>query len=88
MRDSKVLFGRDHNLSLETKSMDIDMRNKDDGDDKGIVAPNGNGRDYDRDRPRDGRDREYDRDKRDRDRDRDRRDSGGLVFFFYSAIFD
>jgi len=63
--------------------MDIDMRTKDDGDDKGIVAPNGNGRDYDRDRARDGRDREYDRDKRDRDRG-DRRDSGWQDFFLLS----
>ncbi|KIM37052.1 hypothetical protein M413DRAFT_20390 [Hebeloma cylindrosporum] len=64
--------------------MDIDMKNKDDGEDKGIVPPSngGNGRDhYDRDKDRDGRDRDYDRDRRDRDtkdrdRDRDRRDSG------------
>ncbi|KAF8957855.1 hypothetical protein BDZ97DRAFT_1844401 [Flammula alnicola] len=65
--------------------MDIDMKNKDDSDDKGIVAPtNGNGRDrdYDRDKEREPRDRDYDRDRerrdrdKDRDRDRDRRDSG------------
>lgn len=67
--------------------MDIDMKNKDDGEDKGIVPPSngGNGRDhYDRDKDRDGRDRDYDRDRRDRDpkdrdRDRDRRDSGELI---------
>ncbi|KAF9530205.1 hypothetical protein CPB83DRAFT_875197 [Crepidotus variabilis] len=59
--------------------MDIDMRTKDDGDDKGVVAPsNGHGRDYDsRDKDRD-RDYDRDRDRRDRDRDshRDRRESG------------
>ncbi|KAJ3514962.1 hypothetical protein NLJ89_g2044 [Agrocybe chaxingu] len=65
--------------------MDVDMKNKDDGDDKGIVPPtNGGGRDrdYDRDKERDVRDRDYDRDKdrrdrdKERDRDRDRRDNG------------
>lgn len=68
--------------------MDVDMKNKDDNDDKGIIPPTngGNGRDYDRDKDRDLRDRDYDRDRdrkdrgdkdRDRDRDRgDRRDSG------------
>lgn len=59
------------------------MKNKDDGEDKGIIPPTGNGRDYDRDRDRD-RDRDYDRDRdrRDRDpkdRDRDRRESGELI---------
>lgn len=64
--------------------MDIDMKTKDDGDDKGIIVPsNGHGRDrdYDRDKDRDGRDRDYDRDRerrdRDRDRDRERREPGG-----------
>lgn len=54
------------------------MRNKDDGEDKSVVAPNGNGRDYERDRTRDGRDFDRDRERRDRDRDRDRdrRESG------------
>ncbi|KAF8196106.1 hypothetical protein BJ912DRAFT_1140991 [Pholiota molesta] len=67
--------------------MDVDMKNKDDGEDKGIVPPsngNGNGRDrdYDRDNVKDPRDRgDYDRERRDRDKDRprdrdDRRDSG------------
>ncbi|PPQ80881.1 hypothetical protein CVT25_001890 [Psilocybe cyanescens] len=67
--------------------MDVDMKNKDDGDDKGIIPPTngGNGRDYDRDKDRDMRDRDYDRDRdrrdrgdkdRDRDRGSDRRDSG------------
>ncbi|PPQ81135.1 hypothetical protein CVT26_011103 [Gymnopilus dilepis] len=68
--------------------MDVDMKNKEDNDDKAIVAPTngGNGRDhrdYDRDKDRDARDRDYDRDRdrrdrdkdRDRERDRDRRDS-------------
>lgn len=62
------------------------MKNKDDGDDKGIIPPSngGNGRDYDRDKDRDMRDRDYDRDRdrRDKDRDRDRgdrRDSGELL---------
>ncbi|KDR79810.1 hypothetical protein GALMADRAFT_136408 [Galerina marginata CBS 339.88] len=67
--------------------MDIDMKNKDDGDDKGIIAPTNGGsgrdRDFDRDKERDPRDRDYDRDRdrRDKDKDRDRergdrRDSG------------
>lgn len=68
--------------------MDVDMKNKDDGEDKGIVPPsngNGNGRDYDRDKERDPRDRgDFDRERRDRDKDRprdrdDRRDSGAHI---------
>ncbi|KAF5310869.1 hypothetical protein D9619_007686 [Psilocybe cf. subviscida] len=65
--------------------MDVDMKPKDDMDDKSGMPPNnGNGRDrdrdYDRDKDRDNRDRDLDRDRdrRDKDRDtgRDRRDSG------------
>jgi hypothetical protein len=67
--------------------MDIDMRNKDDGEDKSAVAPNGNGREYDRDRPRDGRDRDFDRERRDRDRDRDRREPGQPGFIYVSLVF-
>jgi hypothetical protein len=72
--------------------MDIDMRNKDDGEDKSIVAPNGNGREYDRDRARDGRDRDYDyerdRDRRDRDRDRERREPGKPCILFVSYLVE
>jgi len=68
--------------------MDIDMRTKDDGEDKSAVTPNGNGREYDRDRPRDGRDRDYDRERRDRDRDREReRREPGMPQYFFLLLF-
>ncbi|KAG5636045.1 hypothetical protein H0H81_009269 [Sphagnurus paluster] len=54
--------------------MDVDMKNKDDSEEKAIIAPvSSSGRERDRDRDRD---RDYDRDK-DRDRDRDDRDKDG-----------
>jgi len=56
--------------------MDVDMKNKDDNEEKGIIVPVSSSRDRDRERDRD-RDRDYDRDKdrdRDRDHDRERRD--------------
>ncbi|KIJ95074.1 hypothetical protein K443DRAFT_134539 [Laccaria amethystina LaAM-08-1] len=66
--------------------MDVDMKNKDDGEDKGIIVPTGSsGRERDRDRDFDrekDRDRDHDRDRdrrdrdKDRDRERDRRESG------------
>jgi len=75
--------------------MDVDMKNREENDDKGIIVPVSSGgrdrgdrdrdrdRDYDKDRDRDDRDKDRrDRDKdRDRDRDRgsDRRESGAVL---------
>jgi hypothetical protein len=78
-------------LLSDAAKMDVDMKNKDEIDDK---RDRDRDRDYDRDkvvvdRERDRereRDRDRDRDRRDRDshrdRDRDRRDSGASLFFF------
>ena len=64
--------------------MDVDMKNREENDDKGIIVPVSSGgrdrgdrdrdrdREYDRDKDRDRDDREKDRRDRDKDRDRDR----------------
>ena len=74
------------------------MKNKDDGEDKGIIVPTNSSsgrerdrdRDYDREKDRD-RDRDHDRDRdrrdrdKDRDRDRDRREPGMCRFSLHDS---
>jgi hypothetical protein len=63
-----------NSLQASRTKMDVDMKNKDDNEEKGIIVPVSSSRDRDRDRDRE-RDRDFDRDKdRDRDHDRERRD--------------
>ena len=79
--------------------MDIDMKAKDEIDEKGNLGHNSSGRDRDRERDRDferdkDRDRDRDRDRdtrRDRDKDRDRdhrRESGRFPHFVNEILSD
>lgn len=66
--------------------MDVDMKNKDDVEDKPPIGREANGRDVkDKERDRDvDRDRDRGRGRKDRDRDRDRQHSGGFRCAPYS----